>query len=59
VTQKPHNGVITVFPTNYEPFGVQSAAIGTNPTYDCRPTVSPRPFEESCAARKPFESVAL
>ena len=22
-------------------------------------TVSPRPFEESCAARKPFESVAL
>ena len=32
VTQKPHSSVIVVFSTNYEPFGVQFAASGSDPS---------------------------
>ena len=32
VTQKPQSSVVVVFSTNYEPFGVQYAASGTDPS---------------------------
>lgn len=32
VTQTPHGSVVTVFATNYEPFGVTYAASGSDPS---------------------------